>query len=58
MKLVCAVLLGSLGSATVCGGEFTLTLPGDLDHAVHAKFYDGKVQAKVFDRNAAWLEKG
>jgi|GEM_PF-6821848 len=55
MKWIYAVLLGS---ATVCGGEFSLTLPGDLDHAVHAKFYDGKVQAKVFDRNAVWLEKG
>ena len=55
MKSVYAVLLDS---ATVCGEEFALTSPGDSDQAVHAKFHDGKVRAKVFERNAVWLEKG
>ena len=55
MKLFYAVLLGS---ATVFGGEFTLSLPGDLDHAVHAKFYEGKVRAATLSRNEQWLEKG
>lgn len=55
MKLFYAVLLGS---ATVFGGEFTLSLPGDLDHAIHAKFYDGKVRAATLSRNEQWLGKG